>query len=143
MSDPDVGNPEFLDSNVLIYAFDPSDSRKQAIGRDLLRRGVIGQFAISTQVMGEFVSTLIHKLIPAPSEREILQALDSLSPLRLVLPDSKLVRRAVEAHVRYGIHFYDGMIVAAAERADCRTIWSEDFNPGQTYFGITIRNPFD
>jgi predicted nucleic acid-binding protein len=42
----------------------------------------------------------------------------------------------------YGIHFYDGMIVAAAERAGCGRIWSEDFNAGQKYFGITVTNPF-
>jgi predicted nucleic acid-binding protein len=34
------------------------------------------------------------------------------------------------------------MIVAAAERAGCGRIWSEDFNAGQKYFGITVTNPF-
>ena len=42
----------------------------------------------------------------------------------------------------YGIHFYDGMIVAAAERAGCQRILSEDFNAGQEYFGVTVVNPF-
>jgi predicted nucleic acid-binding protein len=53
-----------------------------------------------------------------------------------------LVRRAVEAHAAYGIHFYDGLIVASAERAGCGRIWSEDLNPGQEYFGIKMANPF-
>ena len=56
--------------------------------------------------------------------------------------DGDLVRRAVEAHASYGIHFYDGMIVAAAERAACVRIWSEDLNDGQEYFGVTVANPF-
>lgn len=38
--------------------------------------------------------------------------------------------------------FYDGMIVAAAERAGCKRILSEDFNTGQEYFGVTVANPF-
>jgi len=46
--------------------------------------------------------------------------------------------RAVEAHAVYGIHFYDGTIVAAAERGGCETIWSEDLNAGQKYFGVTV-----
>ena len=54
----------------------------------------------------------------------------------------RLVRRAVEAHAAYGIHFYDGLIVASAERAGCGRIWSEDLNPGQEYFGIKMANPF-
>jgi len=49
---------------------------------------------------------------------EVLIALDALGAMRLVQPDHGMVRRAVEARAAYGIHFYDGMIVAAAERGD-------------------------
>jgi predicted nucleic acid-binding protein len=59
-----------------------------------------------------------------------------------VQPDHYLVQRAVEAHAAYGIHFYDGMIVAAAERAGCTRILSEDLSDGQEYFGIRVVNPF-
>jgi predicted nucleic acid-binding protein len=48
----------------------------------------------------------------------------------------------VDAHAQYGVHFYDGMIVAAAERGGCERIWSEDLNAGQKYFGIAVENPF-
>jgi predicted nucleic acid-binding protein len=48
----------------------------------------------------------------------------------------------VQARAAYGIHFYDGMIVAAAERAGCQRILSEDLNAGQQYFGVTVSNPF-
>jgi predicted nucleic acid-binding protein len=34
------------------------------------------------------------------------------------------------------------MIVAAAERANCSRIWSEDLNAGQSYFGVGVENPF-
>jgi predicted nucleic acid-binding protein len=40
------------------------------------------------------------------------------------------------------VHFYDGMILAAAEQAGCKTLWSEDMNAGQLYFGIKVENPF-
>jgi predicted nucleic acid-binding protein len=48
----------------------------------------------------------------------------------------------VEAHATYGLHFYDGMIVAAADRAGCSRIWSEDLNSGQRYFNVEAANPF-
>ena len=56
--------------------------------------------------------------------------------------DAGVVRRAVEARAAYSVHFYDGMIVATAEKAGCKRIWSEDLNSGQEYFGITVENPF-
>ena len=68
--------------------------------------------------------------------------LDRLSPIKVVAPDAGLVRRAVEAQSLYKLHFYDCMIVAAAERGGCERIWSEDLNAIQKYFGVTVANPF-
>ena len=68
--------------------------------------------------------------------------MEALEVIWLVVPDAELVRRAVEARAAYGLHFYDGMIVAAAERARCKRILSEDFSAGQEYFGVTVSNPF-
>ena len=69
-------------------------------------------------------------------------ALDALVSVKMIVPDAEMVRRAVEAHARYGLHFYDGMIVAAAERGACTRILSEDLNARQEYFGIAVANPF-
>jgi predicted nucleic acid-binding protein len=72
----------------------------------------------------------------------VLGMLESLSFIRVIVPDRDIVRRAVEAHEMYGLHFGDGMIVAAAERRGCGKIWSEDMNAGQRYFGVEVENPF-
>jgi len=48
----------------------------------------------------------------------------------------------VQARAQYGVYFYDGMILAAAERGGCQRIWSEDLNAGQQYFGCVVENPF-
>ena len=134
--------PDFLDSNILIYSYDPIDPRKRQIAQDLVRRALQGDAIASTQVLAEFATTLLHKKIP-PAPVEAVQAvLDTLAPISLVLPDAGIVRRAVEAHEVYDIHFYDGMIVASAERAGCSRILSEDLNAGQTYFGVRVENPF-
>src|SRR5580700_8354246 len=133
---------DFLDTNILVYAYDISDPAKQRIAQDLVRKAVAGDLVISTQVLAEFAANLLHKLSPAPSSQDVIALLDALAPIRLIPPDHEIVRRAVEAKSAYGLHFYDGMIVAAAERAGCERIWSEDFNPGQKYFGIAVVNPF-
>jgi predicted nucleic acid-binding protein len=133
---------DFLDTNVLVYAYQTNDPGKQRIARQLVSMAVAGEFTISTQVLAEFASTLLHKLQPPLSMEEVTVALDGLGPIPLIVPDGDIVRRAVEARGAYGIHFYDGMIVAAAERAGCEKILSEDLNSQQKYFGVVVRNPF-
>lgn len=134
--------PEFLDSNILVYAYDDTRPQKQRIARQLVERGLSGECVVSTQSFAEFCTTLLHKFSPPFRSDEVLAILDALVPIRLVLPDEGIVRRAVEAREAYGLHFCDGMIVAAAERAGCKRIWSEDLNAGQKYFGIVVENPF-
>jgi predicted nucleic acid-binding protein len=134
--------PDFLDTNVLVYAYDATDPRKRRGAQDLVRKALAGAFVTSTQVLAEFATTLLHKISPAARPKDIIALLDVLAPIHLVIPDGDLVRRAVEARASYGVHFYDGMIVAAAERGGCARIWSEDLNAGQKYFGITVENPF-
>ena len=97
---------------------------------------------VSTQVLAEFAATLLHKLSPPVPPDDVLTILNALGPIRLVAPDGDIAHRAVEARASYGLHFDDGMIVAAAERAGCGRIWSEDLNAGQRYFGVAVTNPF-
>jgi predicted nucleic acid-binding protein len=133
---------DFLDTNILVYAYDPVDKRKQRIAQELLRAALTGGALISTQVLAEFAATLLHKASPPAPPEGVKVLLDILSPIPVIAPDADVVRRAVEARREYGIHFYDGMIVAAAERGGCSRVWSEDLNPGQKYFGVVVENPF-
>ena len=132
--------PDFLDSNILVYAYDVSSPKKREIAQKLVARAINGEYIASTQVLAEFAATLIHKVSASP--QDVKTILDTLAPIKVILPDHGLVRRAVEAREAYGLHFYDGMIVAAAERGGCTRIWSEDLNSVQKYFGITLENPF-
>ena len=133
---------EFLDTNVLVYAFDDGTPQKQSIARKYVQRAMAGEYLISVQVLAELSATLLHRFKVAMTPSKMMTILDALSIVRVVQLDEELVRRAVEAHLRYGVHFYDGMIVAAAERAGCSRIWSEDLNAGQEYFGVKVENPF-
>jgi predicted nucleic acid-binding protein len=134
--------PEFLDTNVLVYAYDAGSPGKQRIAQQLVRKAFSGEALSSTQALGELAATLLHKITPRPRLEHVLAVLDALGPMPLVATDADTVRRAVEARGRYGIHFYDGLIVAAAEQAGCERIWSEDLNPGQRYFDVVVENPF-
>ena len=137
-----MSGADFLDTNVFVYEYQFNDREKQRVARELVEAAVAGKFVISVQVLSEFTSTLLHKASPVATPDAVTDILDKLSPIRLVVSDHEIVRRAVEARAAYGIHFYDGMIVAAAERGGCKRILSEDFNAGQEYFGVTVANPF-
>jgi predicted nucleic acid-binding protein len=134
--------PDFLDSNILLYAYDPNDSRKKRIAQELLNKGVDGECIISVQVLAEIATTLLHKVRPPTPPEAVAEILDLLGPIPPFNPDADTVRRAVQACSRYGVHFCDGMILAAAERAGCKKVLSEDLNAGQVYFGIKVENPF-
>lgn len=133
---------DFLDSNVLIYAYDPRDPRKQGIARELVEKALLGDGVVSVQVLAEFAATLLHKLRPVVSPEAVTEILDAMHSISVVRPEAETVRRAVHANEQYGVQFYDGMIIAAAERAGCKKIWSEDLNAGQEYFGVKVENPF-
>ena len=137
-----MSGPDFLDTNIFVYAYTPGDVRKQKIAQGIVAKALSGEGVASVQVMGEFAATLLHKVARPLSPEEVLIALDALGALRLVHPDHGMVRRAVDARAAYGIHLYDGLIVAAAERGGCRRILSEDLNAGQKYFQIPVENPF-
>ena len=62
--------------------------------------------------------------------------------IETVLPDADLVVRGVDIRARYGIQYYDSLMVAAAERIGATEIWTEDLNDGQTYCGVKAVNPF-
>jgi predicted nucleic acid-binding protein len=120
----------------------PAEARKQKIAQAIVAKALSGEGVASSQVMAEFAATLLHKVARPMRPEEVLIALDALGPIRLVQPDHGMLRRAVEAREAYGIHFSDGMIVAAAERGGCRRILSEDLTAGQKYFQIPVENPF-
>lgn len=131
----------FLDTNVLIYAATAmnDDPRKHATAMDII---VATPFAVSAQVMAEFVSVSRRTKAPALTEDAIewwLGRMEAREPLPV---DAALVRRGRAISAEHGLNYYDGAILAAAERLGCDTVLSEDMTDGRAYGGVTVRNPF-
>jgi predicted nucleic acid-binding protein len=130
----------FLDTNILVYANDKSDTRKQALATKLVsgcmadRKGVI-----STQVLQEYASVAIHKL--HQDVKIVHRRLSQLESLEIVQVTPALISRALDFHTQYEIHFWDAAILAAAEDAHCDQIFSEDFQNGGIYSNIRVINP--
>ena len=133
----------FVDTNIFVYAYDTHDAEKQRRAQDVMRSGIESEsIVLSVQVLGEFF-TVVTKRIPSPlSVDEAEDVLNLVSILPIVEIDRRMVHRAIETHRRYRITYWDSLIVAAAERAGCTQILSEDLNAGQSYNGIVVVNPF-
>ncbi len=133
----------FVDTNILVYARDASFPEKQKIAYDLLRGLWLDRSGrLSVQVCNEYFVTVTRKLRPglnaahAWSDLELYEAWDPL-PM-----DVRTLKKAREIQIRYGVSWWDSLIIAAAYLAECTRIASEDFGAGQEYFGIRIFNPF-
>jgi len=127
----------FLDTNIVVYAFASNDPRSEKADA-LLKAGG----AISVQVLNEFVNVLRRK-----QRRDWDEIDEALGVLKGLLdPPHPLTVEMHEAAIgiarRYGFSIYDSLIVAAALRAGCSTLYSEDLQHGQTIERLTIRNPF-
>lgn len=132
----------FLDTNILVYVADQRDSDKHRIATELLDAALDGRMEcrISTQTLSEFANVALKKLL---LDTELIEEyVEVFKSIGLVLPDAEIVQRALQVKRRYDIQFYDAMMIAAAERAGCNEILSEDLSDGQSYFGVTARNPF-
>ena len=133
----------FLDTNILVYAYDESESEKQTTAQALLTRGIEREEAVlSTQVLSEFFVVVTRRIKAPLSANQAEQVIDLLSILPVVEVDLKLVKRAVSVHGELQISYWDSLIVSAAERAGCTKIQSEDLNAGQVYLGARVENPF-
>jgi predicted nucleic acid-binding protein len=53
-----------------------------------------------------------------------------------------IIEKGIDISILSQVSFWDGLIIAAAEFAQCSTIISEDLNDGQIIRGIEIKNPF-
>jgi len=133
----------FLDSNILVYAFDSGYPEKQRCAQRCIQNGLLQEdLALSPQVLSEFFVVMTRKIAKPLSAAGALEIIETLQTLVTVDIDYGLVVRAIEAQVKFKISYWDGLIIAAAERAQCNQILSEDLNAGQTYWGIRVENPF-
>jgi predicted nucleic acid-binding protein len=133
-------NRIFLDTNILVYVYDLRDPQKQAKAHELVRSIIHRRTGvISTQVLQEFASVALTKL--RHSVESVIHELIVLESLEVVQVSPKLIRQGVELFERYKIHFWDAILLAAAEEAQCDQLYSEDFPDGAIYDKVRVVNP--
>ena len=133
----------FLDTNILVYTFDRHATAKRAIAVALVEDALNGGGCISYQVVQEFLNLATRRFTP-PFAADVANQYVSkvLLPLCTVHSSAELYDQALGLHYRLRYSLYDSLIIAAAQRADCTILYSEDLQHGQGVDRLTITNPF-
>ena len=130
----------FVDTNILVYAVDKRDSAKYERAIGVVEKHIrYGSGVISTQVLQEFASVALNKLRQRVDV--IVAELSVFEAMEVVQLTPALIRRGLELHALHQVHYWDALIVAAAEAARCTRLWSEDFTPGALYGLLRVENP--
>jgi predicted nucleic acid-binding protein len=134
----------FLDTNVLVYLFDQSAPEKAMKADRLINEALTtGRGVISYQVVQEFFN-VAYRRFPEPmhlgQSEHFLSSV--LRPLWTIDSCPAIYIKALQLLDRFHMQWYDALIVAGALKAECGILFSEDFQNGQKFDDLEIRNPF-
>jgi predicted nucleic acid-binding protein len=134
----------FLDTNVLVYAFDAHSPGKQNSAIKLVQSLAVEQTVrvISTQVMQEAYSALTRRLgLDGTHALTLLKNMES-SGIRVQILDVPLIWRSAARSTADKLSFWDSLIVETALAAQCTRLYTEDLQDGRTFGSLTVVNPF-
>jgi predicted nucleic acid-binding protein len=130
----------FLDTNVVVYAFDDTAPEKRRRAQQLLRGST---WCCSWQVIQEFTHTALHRFATPLSPADLSDYVDIvLWPRCRVLPTHDLLRAALTVHRATGYRWYDSLIVAGAIASGATLLYTEDLQHDRMIDGVRIMNPF-
>ncbi|MFZ0215324.1 MAG: PIN domain-containing protein [Candidatus Dormiibacterota bacterium] len=133
----------FVDTNVLVYARDVGQGRKHERAREWMQRlWANGTGRLSVQVLNEYFVTVTRMLaspLPPDEARADVRDLVAWQPIAL---DVDLLESAWAGSSRWRLSHWDALIVAAAQRAHCASLLTEDLQPGQDFAGVRVVSPF-
>lgn len=135
-----MSGDSFLDTNVLVYAFDPASPKKRETARALIGGK---SWWVSWQVVQEFVHVALHRFSVPLKHRDLVEYLEVvLWPRCRVFPSLEITRHALRLQKDTGHRFNDCLVLASAEASGAKFLFSEDLQHGRSYGAVQVRNPF-
>jgi predicted nucleic acid-binding protein len=133
----------FVDTNVLVYARDASERRKQQQATSWLNSLWSSRTGrLSYQVLQEFYVTVTEKLKPGLDARSARSDVTALFAWRPISIENRVVAGGWLIQDRYGLSWWDALIVSAAQVAGCEYLLTEDLQEDQTFGNVHVINPF-
>ena len=133
----------FVDANILLYSEDSRDLKKQQtalLWLDELWRRQSGR--VGVQTLNEFYVNATRKLnprLPQDDARAKVRRFAAWQPWQI---DQATLESAWALESRYGLHYWDSLVIAAAQHTGCRYVLSEDMAHQQYYGTLQVMNPF-
>ena len=136
-----------IDTNILVYRFDPRFPDKQHIASELLRRGIKNDsIRLPHQAIVEFVAVVTRPLI---GERSLLtpdearrEAEEFLAQFGVLYPNEAVLRLALRGTAAYRLNWFDAHLWSYAEHYGLSELISEDFQHDRLYGTVRAINPF-
>lgn len=134
----------FLDTNVFVYSFDETARDKKQKAHELIKTSLkTGTGYISFQVIQEFFNVATRKFKEPMSLLNSKEYLDKIfMQLEVIYPDSDFMKTGLDIASTTGYSFYDSLIISAALKAGCDTLYTENMQDGQHIRNLIISNPF-
>ena len=131
----------FLDTNILLYAYDLDAPAKREVALEFLERGwnKPGETALSVQVLQELHVNLCKQRIPPFEAAKMVRRYSTWPVVDNTL---ELLQAALDGQARWKISLWDSLILAAARASGASELITEDLNHGQNYDGVKVINPF-
>jgi predicted nucleic acid-binding protein len=136
-----------VDTNIVVYQFDPRDARKQSVAIEFLREGIAkDDIRLPHQAIVEFVAAVTRpvqggrSLLPADEARRYAE--EMLAQFTVLYPNEALLRTALRGAAAYGLSWFDAHMWAYAEHYGLDELVSEDFQHDRLYGSVRSINPF-
>lgn len=138
-----------VDTNVLVYRFDPRDPAKQQIAREVLRGDLLQDLlVVPHQAVVEFIAAVTRPrrelggapLLSAEAARREAEGLMAQFPL--LYPNDEVLFTALWGSAAHQLSWFDAHLWAYAEVYGLAEILSEDFEHGRYYGSVRVRDPF-
>ncbi len=130
-----------IDTNVLVYAEGEGDAARCAAAQRLLARVQPTAVVLPVQVLGE-----LHRVLTGHFHRDgrtVRQAILGWSDaFRIAESSFAAMQAALDLHADHQLPIWDALILAVAAEHGCRLLLSEDYQPGFTWHGVTVVDPF-
>ena len=133
----------FVDTNIILYAKDARDERKQSIAVEAIARGIReATLVVSAQVLNEFYINATQKLVPGMEREHARTVCRSLSAISCEPVTSETIAAAWDVQDRFALSWWDSLIVASALLAGCTRLMTEDLQDGLRIDGLRIVDLF-
>lgn len=133
----------FVDSTTLLYPLDPTAAEKRfrcAAWLKALRD--TDRLTMSLQVLNESYWVVQRKPVFEPVRPAIRAHLEDYAVWATAPLDRQVLSAAWQIEDRYGVRFWDALLLASANGGRCAYFLSEDLNDGQAYGDVQAINPF-